>query len=45
MKCYVIKIDSYFLILFLNGSFPSKLDGIEIVGPTQNHRGHRGSHT
>ncbi|MFT7065569.1 MAG: hypothetical protein ACJAUO_001142 [Sediminicola sp.] len=43
MKCYY-RIDR-FLILFLNGSFPSKLDGIEIVGPTQNYRGHNGSYT
>ncbi len=45
MKCYCKKIDSYFLILFPNGNFPSKLDGIEIVGTTQNYRGHSGSHT
>ena len=45
MECYGNKIDSYFLILFPIGDFPSKLDGIEIVGTTQNYRGHRGSHT
>ncbi len=45
MKCYGDKIDSYFLILFLNGSLPSKLDGIKIAGPTKYYRGHRGSHT
>ena len=44
MECYGNKIDSYFLILFLNGGFPSKLDGIKIAGPTQYYRGHRGSH-
>ena len=45
MECYGNKIDSYFLILLSNEGFPSKFDGIEIVGTTQNYRGHRGSHT
>lgn len=45
MKCYGKKIESYFLILNPIESLPSKLDGIEIVGPTHNYRGHNGSHT
>lgn len=45
MKRYGNKIDSYFLILFLNGGFLSKLDGIKIAGPNQYYRGHNGSHT
>lgn len=45
MKCYGNKDRFLFLILFPDGCFASKLNGIEVVGPTKNYRWHCGSLT